>query len=264
MKLVFYSLLLLYFTLITILLPGVIGSDPPIGQLCTRAQNSTTNKSNIARVLAELSAKAPATNFATSVVGEGKEKAYGLAQCRGDVSATDCKQCLADASNYFKQSCADGDDARVWYDYCFVRYGVEDFIGRLDTGYGIFLYNVENASDGDNFSKSVGELMGRVRKQALVPKSRGLGKEKVQFSPFITLYGLVQCNGDLSQLECAQCLSIAIARYPSFCPYAVGCQVLYSSCKIRYEIYPFYFPVDQGAKQIRSAGSYGKSIVYPN
>ena len=99
-------------------------------------------------------------------------------------------------------------------------------------------------TDPEDFNKELGALMDHIRAQAVVPSEEGLGKGKSVLSPFVTLYALVQCTRDLSEISCAQCLSIAVNNFPNFCSNRKGCRVLYSSCYVRYELYPFFFPLD--------------------
>ncbi|EYU37281.1 hypothetical protein MIMGU_mgv1a018056mg [Erythranthe guttata] len=66
---------------------------------------------------------------------------------------------------------------------------------------------------------------------------RGLGKGKSDVSLFDRLYVLEQCTRDLSELACAQCASIV-------CNDKRGCRVLYGSCYVWYELYPFFFPLE--------------------
>ncbi|PQQ13797.1 hypothetical protein Pyn_00041 [Prunus yedoensis var. nudiflora] len=91
----------------------------------------------------------------------------------------------------------------------------------------------------ESFNKELGALVDKIEAQAVVPKNGGLGKGETKLSPFLTLYALVQCTRDLSQLDCSQCLAIAVGNFPTFCDNRKGCRVLYSSCYVRYELYPF-------------------------
>ncbi|KAG9458228.1 hypothetical protein H6P81_002736 [Aristolochia fimbriata] len=208
-----------------------------IGELCGGDKNLTTaQSSNLARVLQQLTSTIPSTHFATSTSGTGSDKIHGLAQCRGDIKAEDCSACISAAATQLPSDCSARSDARIWFDYCFLHYSTKNFIGKLDTGYGIFLYNVNdiNATNPEKFDEEVGGLLKRVREEAVVPENRGLGKGQTLFeSSFVTIYGLVQCNGDLSPLLCDQCLSIGIGKLPEFCKGKVGCQAIYSSCKVR-------------------------------
>jgi hypothetical protein len=92
----------------------------PIGSYCAGAnyQGDVKAKASINSVLTDLVAKASTGGgFATSSAGENETVIYGLAQCRGDVSASDCSACLADAAKQLRNSCSYQSDARIWYAY---------------------------------------------------------------------------------------------------------------------------------------------------
>ncbi|XP_030514981.2 cysteine-rich repeat secretory protein 55-like [Rhodamnia argentea] len=264
MNSLFDLLLFLFFFLV---LPFVYNAESadPLGQFCNQAtviSKASPISSNIDRVLTELVTKAPSTGFLTASYGSGYDKVYGLAQCRGDVSQDDCSSCIQDAGKQIRQLCPDQADARIWYDFCFLRYDNKTFIGELDTSFGIFYYNVENVTDPEKFNKELGSLTDRIEADAVVPENRGLGKGETKLTPFITLYALVQCTRDLPPLSCAQCLAIAVGNFPNFCNNRKGCRVLYSSCYVRYELYPFFFPLDRNDSNIAS-GETIKKLVYP-
>ena len=238
-------------------------SQDPLGQFC----NSNTNISsggklsaNIDKLLAELVFQTPSTGFVATTYGKDQDQVYGLAQCRGDVGNQDCSICIQDAAKQIRQRCPNQADARIWYDYCFLRYNNQSFIGDVDTSFGIFYFNVGNVTDPEAFNKALGSLMDQIRAEAVMPKEEGLGKGKSTLSPFVTLYALVQCTRDLSELSCAQCLAIAVGNFPTFCNNRKGCRVLYSSCYVRYELYPFFFPLDSNST---GPSNTIRVIVYP-
>ncbi|MQL67839.1 hypothetical protein Taro_000120 [Colocasia esculenta] len=241
-----------------------------IGQYCGSSYNSGQLKANINRVLNDLAARAPLDGFAVASYGSGTDAIYGLAQCRGDVSSQDCAACIADAVRELPNACPGQADARIWYDYCFARFDNENFVGQADTGYGVIYVNTESAENPAAFDKAAGKLMTSVRAKASVAGNRGLGRGKVQFSPYVTIYALADCTRDLSPLSCAQCLAAAVGKFPDYCEYRKGCQVNYSSCRARYEVYPFYFPLDSRKASLAAAKteasykvSYAKFILNP-
>ncbi|XP_062081022.1 cysteine-rich repeat secretory protein 55-like [Humulus lupulus] len=219
----------------------------PLGKFCnkrTAISNGSKISANIDSLLPELALKTPPNAFATSFSGEDEDRVYGLAQCRGDVSTKDCSSCVQDAAKEIKQRCPNEADARIWYDYCFLRYNSKSsFIGEVNTSPGILYANVKNVSDPETFKKVLGALMDQKRGEAVEPRNEGLGKGETQLSPLSTLYALVQCTRDLSQIDCAQCLALAVENFDHFCDNKKGCRVLYSSCYVRYELYPFFFPL---------------------
>ncbi|KAG8642011.1 cysteine-rich repeat secretory protein 55 [Manihot esculenta] len=237
--------LLLFRALLLILFLYTSNAADPLGDLCNKGTKISSKISkNIDHLLSELVAGAPSPGYIATSTGNGQDKVYGLAQCRGDVSSDDCSGCLQDAAKEIRQRCPDQVDARIWYDYCFLRYNGENFIGKLDTSYAIFYFNVENVTDPEDFNKKLGSLIDKIRSQAVVPKNKGLGKGEISLSPFVTVYGLVQCTRDLAVIDCAQCLAIAVGNFPNFCNNRKGCRALYSNCYVRYELYPFFFPLD--------------------
>lgn len=223
--------------------------------------NSTKLSANIDNLLAELVPGTIQNGFITSSFGQANDQVFGLAQCRGDVSSKDCSTCIQDASEQIRKLCPNQADARIWYDYCFLRYDTEKFFGHVDTSIGIFFYNVENVTDPDSFNKQLGTLSDKISSDAVNPGNKGLGRGKKQLSSFLTLYALVQCTRDLSQLSCAQCLAIAIGNFPTFCNNKKGCRVLYSSCIVRYELYPFFFPLDPEETLVNMPMKYYHSFI---
>ncbi|KAE8037804.1 hypothetical protein FH972_010361 [Carpinus fangiana] len=225
-------------------------SADPLGQFCnsdTSIKSGSTISANIDRLLSALISKTSSDGFTATSYGEGQDKVFGLAQCRGDVSSTDCTSCIQDAAKQIRQRCPNEADARI----C--------FIGDLDTSFGIFYFNVANVTDPETFNKDLGALMDEVRKEAVEPKNEGLGKGETKVSPFVTVYALVQCTRDLAPLDCAQCLAIAVGNFDTFCSNRKGCRVLYSSCYVRYEIYPFFFPLNSNNNMADTL----MAIVYP-
>lgn len=264
------TMYLLYkISLLLFLCTSFAKSEDPLGEFCNKNTNISNGgklSSNIDKLLAELALKAPSTGFVATTYGNNdQDKVYGLAQCRGDVVNTqDCSNCIQDATKQIRKRCPNQADARIWYDYCFLRYSNKSFIGEVDTSFGIFYFNVENVTDPEGFNKELGALMGKIRGQAVMGegKEKGLGKGKSMLSPFVTLYALVQCTRDLSEISCAQCLAIAVNNFPTFCNSRKGCRVLYSSCYVRYELYPFFFPLDPN-KTGPPSNTVIRAIVYP-
>ncbi|GFZ01844.1 receptor-like protein kinase-related family protein [Actinidia rufa] len=230
-------------------------SADPLGEYCNTNTKISSNQTsaNIDRLLSQLVSGTILNGYTATSNGKAKDQVYGLAQCRADVGSKDCSTCIQDAAKEIRKRCPNQADARIWYDFCFLRYDIKDFFGEVDTGFGIFYFNIENVTDPETFNKELGTLMDRISSQAVVAGNKGNGREKTKLTPFLTLYALVQCTRDLSPLSCSQCLAIAIGNFPNFCNDRKGCRVLYSSCYVRYELYPFYFPLDSDSANASKA-----------
>ncbi|KAF2574817.1 hypothetical protein F2Q70_00000290 [Brassica cretica] len=140
-----------------------------------------------------------------------------------------------------------------------------NFIGKLDTGAGLIHYNVPNLTETDpkTFDDELGELFDGIRSEAALRESRGLGKGKTKLTPVVTLNGLVHCTRDLSPLDCDQCFAAAVGSFMTACHNKKGCRVLYNSCYVRYEFYPFYFRLDGLVKPNTSVGTVSSIRLSP-
>ncbi|KAL4558523.1 hypothetical protein LXL04_036724 [Taraxacum kok-saghyz] len=216
-------------------------TDHYLARLCN-ASNSTTPEitKNINSFLPKLLQATTQFGYSATSIGHDQSQVFGLAQCRADISTDDCSACIQEAIKEIRSFCTEKVDARVWYDYCFIRYNTENFIGKLDTNYGSYYWNVENVTNPKTFNQGLGSLMDKIN--AVAGAS-------------------VQCTGDLSELSCRQCLAIAVGKFPAQCENSKGCRVLYSSCYVRYELYPFNLPLDKKAAPKSSSMTNYRSVV---
>ncbi|XP_074335952.1 cysteine-rich repeat secretory protein 55 [Apium graveolens] len=185
-----------------------------VGNFCNNDRNisSSTISENVNSVSDALVHTAAKDGFASASYGKAKNVVYGLAQCRGDVSSKDCSDCVQDAAKEIRKVCPGSS-------------------GRKD-----MILNI--------LSRNLARYLTRRIHDAVVTGSKGLGKASSKISTFVTLYALSQCTRDLPELSCAQCLTTALTNFDGFCDNKKGCRVLYSSCFVRYEEYPFYFPLE--------------------
>ncbi|KAK1412678.1 hypothetical protein QVD17_34119 [Tagetes erecta] len=222
-----------------------VESTDPIAQLCNQDSKTTTPQitQNIHSLLTKLAQTTSESGYSKTSFGKGQAQVFGLAQCRGDVPSQDCSTCIQAAAKKIKTICPNRVDARLWYDYCFIRYNTNNFFGKVDTGYETIYSTVENVTDPKTFNHALGALMYEINTVAGALGSKGVGKGETNVSHFVTLYALSQCTRDLSPFSCRKCLEIANGE--TFCDNKKGCRVIYSSCYVRYELYPFFFPVDK-------------------
>jgi hypothetical protein len=238
----------------------------PITTYCAKNFTGPSQKqSSINQVLASLVPQASAAYYATATAGRGAAAVWGLAQCRGDIPASDCKLCVSAAARQLSTACRGSADARVWYDYCFARYDDADFLGLPDTGYTLILLNTMNASDPVAFDRAERKLMARVAREAGGDHADGggLARETDRLDATTTIYGLGWCTKDITAADCGLCVAQAVAEMPNYCRFRRGCRVLYSSCMARYETYPFFFPLDGNDSSAVAAGEYEKVILNP-
>ncbi|CAJ1956376.1 unnamed protein product [Sphenostylis stenocarpa] len=235
-----FSTLLFSLTL-SLFLQTSFGADP-LFHFCSNSQNFTSNspyESKLKTLITSLIYKTPSTGFGVASVGQDQnQKAYGLALCRGDVSASDCKTCVSEAPKEILDRCPYNKGAIIWYDYCMFKYLDSDFFGQIDYSNRFYMWNLNNVSDPASFNYKTRELLSQLAQKAYVNnKLYASGELKLENSE--TLYGLTQCTRDLSSDDCKKCLDDAINELPNCCDGKEGGRVVSGSCNFRYEIYPF-------------------------
>ncbi|KAK4594813.1 hypothetical protein RGQ29_018508 [Quercus rubra] len=228
------------FLLLTLFLHAVNCADP-LFHFCFSQENYTANSpygTNLNGLLKILSTKVPSKGFGLSSTGQGQAQANGLALCRGDVSKTNCKTCVIDAGKALGDRCPYKKGAIIWYDNCLLKYSNIHFFGEIDNENKFYLWNGQHVDNSTSFNPKVNDLLSSLSNKAYAnPKFYATGDLKLDSSS--KLYGLAQCTGDLSGLDCKKCLETAISELPNCCDGQRGGRVVGGSCNIRYELYPF-------------------------
>ncbi|KAB2635313.1 receptor-like protein kinase [Pyrus ussuriensis x Pyrus communis] len=214
------------------------------------APNSTATsfKSYLNQLLSNLSSNAnrDATGFYNAItVGP----AYGLFLCRRDVSANACKECVVNATSQALLLCPDSQEALISYDNCTLSYSNKPFSSwAAATSPVLVTWSEQDVSQYvqqlDQLTKVLATTLG-----SLVPKAaNAIDRFATEEEPFtaanmvsFTVYSLAQCRPDLSAADCNACLEEGKTRLaPSCCDAKQGGRVLYDSCNMRFEMYPFY------------------------
>eukprot|EP00257_Ricinus_communis_P025564 XP_025012978.1 uncharacterized protein LOC8267391 isoform X3 [Ricinus communis] len=237
------------FTVLSFLLRLAIASESEPNYIYHVCSNSTaftrnsTYQNNLNRLL--LSIRTNAINrpngFYDTSEGEGEDRVYGLFFCTADLSTEVCQDCVISATRDIVGRCPIEKTAIVWYDECILRYSNQTIYSILALSPGLYMWNAQNVSDQEGFSELLATTMIKTANQAAAP----LGAIKfatlvANFTASQKLYTLAQCTPDLSYSDSAQCLHTAISNLPLCCDGKRGGRILYPSCNIRYEFYPFY------------------------
>ncbi|KAH0980779.1 hypothetical protein GBA52_007956 [Prunus armeniaca] len=168
---------------------------------------------------------------------------YGSFLCRADLTSDACQVCVATAANETVQKyCPLRKVTIIWYDDCMLRYSNVSFFGNMDEAPSVYLWNVGNITDPNRFNNVLAETINGLVPVAanMASGTKKFAAKKANFTAFQELYSLVQCTPDLSSTACDRCLIGAIALLPACCNGKQGGRVLYPSCNVRYEVYPFY------------------------
>ncbi|KAL6609732.1 hypothetical protein ACP70R_039701 [Stipagrostis hirtigluma subsp. patula] len=223
------------------LLVATTNADDPVVNDCPSNTNYTRGsafQANLDALLSSLPAAAAASSgFAKNITGAAPgDQAYGLAQCRADVNASDCRACLDGSVRDMARMCPGRKNAMVIYDRCLLRHSSASFFGAADTSVLLYLTNTQNTTGPVDFEGAVMNFIGK----AAYASPRMFAAGNISLTPFVESYSLAQCTRDLAHDECNSCLVSAVASIPKCCGGKQGGQVIYRSCSIRFEAYPFY------------------------
>ncbi|MBA0767310.1 hypothetical protein Gotri_016207 [Gossypium trilobum] len=203
---------------------------------------NSTYETNLNRLLSSFSRRTAHENgFYNFSSGQGSNIANAIALCRGDVSSSDCFDCVNNANTELRDRCPNQIEASIWYDYCMFRYTNQSILGRAETDPAFFIWYGDNVTDVDAFNQALSSLLESLRNKASSGTSLGkFATGSTRVSPFRTIYALAQCTPDLTQNGCSSCLSRVIVYIPQCCGRKQGVRVGMLSCNIRFDIERFY------------------------
>lgn len=239
----FFSILISFLSFATIQPQSY--SDPVYLYHNCSGSNTTDGsifQSNLKTLLSSLSDNAADNDgfYNNTVYGKNpSDSVFGLYMCRGDVPSLLCQQCVQNATQRLSSDCSLAKQAVIWYDECTVRYSNNSFFSTVSVRPRVGLLTTANISNQESFMNLLFQTINETADAAAVDVQKfATGEAKI--SGFQSLYCLAQCTRDLSPSDCRSCLSGVIGDLPWCCQGKQGGRVLYPSCNVRYERYPFY------------------------
>ncbi|CAK8573775.1 unnamed protein product [Lathyrus sativus] len=213
---------------------------------CTKNSTSATYntyRSNIKTLLDLLSSKSiNATYYNATVVSDNNvDTVYGLFLCTRDIDLKICKMCVIEAAKLISSLCATAKEAIVWYTVCYVRYSDNSFFSVVEKTPEIsFMNDNDYVGQVGLFNNILWDMLNDLR-NAAANSSAKLADKSANITENQKLYAYAWCLPYLSAENCGWCLSDAIAEVPtSCCRGKSGGTILYPSCGIRFELYPFH------------------------
>ncbi|XP_062087477.1 cysteine-rich receptor-like protein kinase 29 isoform X2 [Humulus lupulus] len=175
--------------------------------------------------------------------GNSSDRVYAIGLCRGDTKTDVCRSCLNDSAFILPQRCPNRKEAVLWYDFCMLRYSNRSLFGDMETRPNVIYHNTESVPSDivEEYNQGIRSFLDNLKSRAAAGGSlRKFAAANATVARFGTMYGLVQCTPDLSQVDCSNCLEDAFKNIPGCCDGNKGGQLLGPSCKFRYEDYRFF------------------------
>ncbi|KAK9065426.1 hypothetical protein SSX86_016809 [Deinandra increscens subsp. villosa] len=234
--------------------PTTTLAQPPfLHYYCENAANYTQTSTYQRNLNATLTAL-PTTNngfgFYNLTTTQGNDTVNSVALCRGDISPDAFRSCVNDSIVNLRQICPNQKEATGYYDNCLLRiYSNKFILGSTRISLYHFRQNRQNSTDVDEFNGYLRPLLTKLRGEAAAggPLQK-FAMANTTGPGFSTIYGLVQCSPDLSDIQCSDCLENIINRIVLYFNGKVGGRILVPMCNFRYENYRFF---NQSARVIR-------------
>ncbi|PSS10338.1 Cysteine-rich repeat secretory protein [Actinidia chinensis var. chinensis] len=235
-------LILALSTLVLSFIPCYADTNVSPGYMCSpEADNSTTVsdsfKTNLNNLLDSLAANVLQSGFYKAAVGKNSNKIYGLIQCRGDVSPTNCANCTNESIKVALHNCTNSKSAAIWFSWCFMRYSSEKFFGTWEGG-SVGIYNQTDFDDSTAVLKGIGfmtTLASVTPNQLLLFQTSVLdvGQSGQRF-------GMAQCGRDLRRSDCGKCLDGQLVSFGASIENLRGWEIYGLGCSMWYRDFQFY------------------------
>ncbi|KAK9063457.1 hypothetical protein SSX86_017327 [Deinandra increscens subsp. villosa] len=219
-----------------------------INQTCNNQteHNQTEFTSNFIQTTTILGNQVRSSLFAVANTGSAPDANYGLFQCYGDLSTTDCILCY-DSAHYVISSCFPNTGGIVYQDGCFMRFQnysfYEEYEGPSDTS--ICGNTTRNSSV---FQDSARQAVSNAVRDALTDGGYFARQEVTRPGTVNeTAYVLANCWRTLTANSCRTCLEAASASVLKCLPSSEG-RALMTGCFIRYSDTDFLNPVPTRSK----------------
>jgi hypothetical protein len=180
--------------------------------------------------------------------------AYGLYQCRGDLSPGECEACVRETVARLGAVCANSYAASLQADGCYVRYGASDFVGRADNTVA-YRKCSSGASEDAGFLKSRDGVLRQLQAQAATG---------YKLAASGTVEGVAQCLGDIKAPDCAACLAEAVVQIKGTCGSALAADVYLEQCYVKYWANGHDFRSSQGTCSLMWVHANLSSILHKN
>ncbi|KAK3035617.1 hypothetical protein RJ639_033209, partial [Escallonia herrerae] len=222
-------LLWFIFTLSLLTHPSTSAIDSFVYGGCSQIKYTpgTVYEANVNSILTSLVNSAASANynsFKISVPGSTQSDiVYGLFQCRGDLSNSDCRDCVSHAVSRLGVLCLDSSGGALQLEGCLVKYDNMSFLGAEDK-------TVVLKKCGPSIGSNSDEL---TRRDAVLAYLTA-GGQYFRVGGSGNAQGMVQCVQDLSVGECQDCISEAMGRLKNECGSSAWGDMYLAKCYARY------------------------------
>ncbi|KAL2931634.1 putative cysteine-rich repeat secretory protein 5 [Bienertia sinuspersici] len=178
--------------------------------------------------------------FNNATFGEEINQTYGLFMCRGDLNATQCYDCVVEATKTIFDKCPTQKEALVWFNECMIRYSNRNIFSLYEEAPMVYSWSSINVSNPQVFGEVYATTVdGLIMEAAYDTSSGGYAAGEANVTEFESVYVLAQCTPDIVGSRCERCLRVALRNMGGCCGTARTFLAMYMpSCWLRYDQLP--------------------------
>nr|XP_043634016.1 cysteine-rich receptor-like protein kinase 2 [Erigeron canadensis] len=166
------------------------------------------------------------------------ESVWGLATCRDYVSSADCVACYDYAVAQLKV-CGTVNGAHAFYNDCDVRYENNNFYADANIRAGVVICGNTSSPQASDFRKTTERLLSDLRTAAPKTSNYYAASTRQLSNSNVTVYAIAQCNLNLTQSVCKDCLNSRYNSLDDCLPGTTG-RAIDNGCFMRYSSTPFF------------------------
>lgn len=206
----------------------------------------------LSALLGSLVQQSSKTKFFKTSSGSGQTSFSGLFQCRGDLSNADCYNCVSKLPSMADNLCGKTMAARVQLYGCYLLYEISGFtqISGME-----LLYKTCGTTNvaGTGFEER--------RDTAFSVMENGVVSGHGFYATnYQSMYVLAQCEGDLGDSDCSECVKTAVQRSEVECGSSISGQIYLHKCFISYSYYPNGVPRRSSSSSSSSSSSFSGKV----
>ncbi|KAI9122243.1 hypothetical protein K1719_006932 [Acacia pycnantha] len=196
---------------------------------------------NLQALMTSLVGQSGQKPFSSTTSGDNQNAIMGLYQCRGDLTNSDCYNCVSKIPNLLDKLCGKVAAARVQLVGCNMRYEIVGFkqIPETQLLYRVCGKKVKGSELEERRETAFGMVVSGVK----------TGGNLFYTGSYQSLYVLGQCQGDLDGADCGDCVKSAEDQAKVQCRNSISAQIYLHRCYVSYSFYP------NGVPRISSSSS---------
>ncbi|KAJ4821935.1 hypothetical protein Tsubulata_042931 [Turnera subulata] len=206
----------------------------------------------------ELVAESSHSKFFKTTGGDENIGVSALFQCRGDLASQECYNCVSKLPDLTRTHCKQASAARIQLYGCYFRYETDDHLVEETPAEHGLLHVTCGASEvaGGGF-EVLRDAAFAAAEDEVVISANGFYETNYDQSVHV----VAQCQGDLGDCDCGECISTAVEIAREKCGSSVSGEVYLDKCYLSYAYYPDGMPDNSYPEERHTTSRTGRTVA---